>query len=162
MYMRDKYFFLSNFYPCDVYYRGLHFNSAEAAFQSQKCPERMNEFAHLKALQAKRLGRKVQLRLDWENVKIGIMYEVVYSKFRNETLANMLVNVDEPIVEHNNHNDRFWGVCRGKGSNYLGIILTRVRDEIMINRGQPISLHIDFSTAPESIKRVMCITKEDF
>lgn len=160
MYMKGKYYFLSNFYPCDVYYKEIHFKNAEAAFQSQKCIERMNEFTDLGALQAKRLGRKVPLRSDWEDIKIGIMYEVVIAKFSNQTLADMLIAVNEPLIEHNNHNDRFWGVCRGTGKNYLGNILYHVRSQIMVERGMVpmIPITANFSKIQEKEKRYMIVT----
>lgn len=43
MLMKDKYFFLSTFYPCDIELeingKQCRFKSAEAAFQAQKNPE---------------------------------------------------------------------------------------------------------------------------
>ena len=38
------------------------------AFQAAKCPERMQEFCGLSPQKAKRLGRSVELRPDWERV----------------------------------------------------------------------------------------------
>ena len=70
---RGKYFFLSNFYNCPVSYAGLTFENNEAAFQSAKCPERMKEFCKLNPSEAKRLGRKVRLRKDWEEAKNKVM-----------------------------------------------------------------------------------------
>ncbi len=32
------------------------------------------------------------------------------------------------IVERNTWNDTFWGVCKGKGENHLGILLMEIRD----------------------------------
>ena len=42
----------------------------------------------------------------------------------------LLVTGDVGPVEGNNWNDRFWGVCRGKGENQLGKILMKVRSEL--------------------------------
>lgn len=128
MLMRGEYEFLSNFYPCTVQYNGLCFMNSEAAFQAQKCPERAVEFIHLNPSQAKHLGRRVQLRPDWEEVKIRIMYEILEAKFSNPELMSKLLQVEGEIVEDNTWNDRFWGVCKGKGQNMLGKLLMELRD----------------------------------
>ena len=66
---RGEYYFLSNFYSAPVTYNGMCFENNEAAFQAAKCPERMTEFCRLNPSEAKRLGRRVKLRGDWEAVK---------------------------------------------------------------------------------------------
>lgn len=129
---RDKYFFLSNFYPSKIYINGFTFNSAEAAFQAMKCPSRMQEFINLPPNEAKRLGRKVKLRSDWELVKDGIMYRIVMDKFlQNKELKEQLLNTKDAIlIEGNTWNDIYWGVCNARGKNMLGKILMEVREEI--------------------------------
>lgn len=34
------------------------------------------------------------------------------------------------LVEGNWWNDRYWGVCNGRGENHLGKILMRIREEL--------------------------------
>lgn len=63
-----EYSFLSNFYEAAVVFKGIEYKSVEAAFQAQKCPGRADEFISLTASEAKHLGRRVQLRADWEEV----------------------------------------------------------------------------------------------
>ena len=63
------YFFLSNFFVSNVTYKFLTFTNTEAAFHAMKCPERAKEFCNLSPSAAKRLGRKVPLRPDWEDIK---------------------------------------------------------------------------------------------
>lgn len=41
---------------------------------------------------------------------------------------------EELLVEGNNWNDTFWGVCRGRGENNLGRILMKVRSEVKTER----------------------------
>ena len=129
---RKEYFFLSNFYKCNVTYNGITFNSSEAAFQAQKCPARATEFSKLDASDAKAMGRHVTLRRDWESVKDNIMYEIVKAKFtQNEALKErLLATGDSELVEGNDWNDKYWGVCNGVGKNMLGKILMRVRTEL--------------------------------
>ncbi len=125
---RDEYFFLSNFYPVEIKLDGIVYPNAESAFQAQKTldVEERRNFSMLKnPVQAKRLGRKVKLRDDWEEVKLDIMTEVVSQKFlQHPHLIEMLLQTgDEELVEGNK-----WDVCKGKGENHLGKILMKIRD----------------------------------
>lgn len=127
-----KYRFLSNFYCSTVRYNGITYGNNEAAFQAQKCPERAAEFMGLSPSEAKRLGRRVQLRKDWESVKYKIMKEIVYAKFsQNTTLLNLLLDTgNAKMFEENTWGDTTWGTVDGKGKNLLGKILFEVRDEL--------------------------------
>lgn len=131
---RGKYFFLSNFFPSNILYQGILYHSAEAAFQAQKDPSRCEEFSRLNPSEAKRLGRRVKLRSDWEQVKDDVMYDVVNCKFtQNKKLAQQLMATgEEDLIEGNDWGDRYWGVCRGVGKNKLGQILKRVRSELVV------------------------------
>lgn len=130
---RDEYFFLSNFYPVEIKLDGIVYPNAETAFQAQKTldVEERRKFSMLKnPVQAKRLGRKVKLRDDLEEVKLDIMTEVVSQKFlQHPHLIEMLLQTgDEELIEGNKWGDRFWGVCKGKGQNNLGKILMKIRE----------------------------------
>ena len=124
--------YLSNFYEAFVEYKGVLYKNNEAAFQAQKCPSRINEFINLPPNKAKRLGRKVELRPDWEEVKDQIMYEICKCKFtQHPDLREMLVRTgDQELIEGNYWNDTYWGVCKGVGQNKLGKILMRIREEL--------------------------------
>lgn len=133
---REEFYFLSNFYEAPVEYNGIRYSNNEAAFQAQKCltDEEKLEFVNLSPVNAKRKGRRVKLRPDWESVKVGIMEEIVYAKFtQNQNLREKLIATGDALLEEGNDwNDTFWGVSlkSGKGKNNLGIILMKVRDEI--------------------------------
>jgi ribA/ribD-fused uncharacterized protein len=127
--------FLSNFYPADTPYEGMVYPSSEHAFQAAKTLDR-EERQRLAALstpaKAKRAGRRVDLRPDWEQVKIAIMKDIVRAKFQhNQELGQkLLATGDAELVEGNQHRDRFWGVCGGEGQNWLGRILMELRAEL--------------------------------
>ena len=132
---RGEFHWLSNFYSCPVPFEGLTFSNSEAAFQAAKSldmKERV-KFVDLAAGQSKKLGRRVELRPDWEDVKIDIMRQVLKSKFTQnpELKAKLIATGDAELIEGNNWNDTFWGVCRGKGRNHLGKLLMEVRAELM-------------------------------
>ena len=134
---RGDYFFLSNFFECPVTYKNLTYTNNEAVFQAQKCvsdSERI-QFTKLNPSEAKKLGRKVTLRKDWESVKIKIMEEIVREKFvQNPELAQkLLATSDAYLEEGNTWGDRIWETVNGSGANRLGIILMRVRNELTRN-----------------------------
>ena len=83
----------------------------------------------MKPAEAKKLGRRVELRPEWEYIKERVMFEIVLNKFnQNPQLAKMLLATgEEELVEGNTWGDRTWGVCDGVGQNRLGKILMKVR-----------------------------------
>jgi ribA/ribD-fused uncharacterized protein len=131
---RGQYSFLANFHsaPTGIYH--LLFPTSEHAFQAAKCadPQDYPRFLTGTAGDAKKLGRRIEIRADWEHVKVQVMRAVVYDKFtRNPELGALLrATGDQQLVEGNTWNDFFWGVCRGNGDNWLGKILMEVRGVI--------------------------------
>lgn len=81
---------------------------------------------------AKKLGREVQLRSDWERVKLMYMYEICMCKFmQNPTLCKALLATGNcHLVEGNNWGDYFWGSVNGHGENHLGKILMDIRAKL--------------------------------
>lgn len=136
---RGEYYFLSNFYPARVTYKEVTYQNNEAAFQAQKVldPEEKKIFAELAPREAKKRGRQVRLRPDWEKVKISIMEEIVRAKFlQNEDLKEKLLSTgDALLIEGNTWNDRYWGVDKRSrtGKNCLGQILMKIRSELKEN-----------------------------
>ena len=123
--------FLSNFYPCKIEYLGFSFSSSEAAYQAAKNPKYAESFAKLSPGAAKKLGKWVVLREDWEEVKLSVMEEILRLKFADPELAKLLIATgDEELVEVNWWGDRFWGVCKGEGENHLGKLLMKIRSEL--------------------------------
>lgn len=136
---REKYEFLSNFFPARLVYDGLSFYNSEAAYQAAKCtnPKEREYFTQLYGNEAKSLGRKVECRSDWEEIKIEVMRNVLFAKFtQNPLLAKYLLETGEkPILEGNMHGDLFWGVDgkTGIGENHLGKLLMELRADFRRN-----------------------------
>ncbi len=131
---RGEYAFLSNFWEAPVLYQDLIYGSNEAAFQAQKCRTQYEKYAftEMRPARAKKEGRMVDLRSDWEAVKVTVMEEIVRAKFtQNEDLKwRLLTTGDACLEEGNTWHDTFWGVDlkTRKGKNNLGKILMKVRN----------------------------------
>ena len=128
--------FLSNFYPSPVGYLGKVYPSVEHAYQAAKTPiasERKAIRDEKSAGRAKRMGRKVTLRKDWENVKLDVMRSLILQKFQDKDLMDLLLATGHAYLEETNSwGDTYWGVSGGHGANHLGTILMSVRAELAL------------------------------
>ena len=130
--------FLSNFYPAEFVWDNIVWKHSEGAYQSAKSLDRTArlEIAAIeKPGTTKRIGKRMDLRPDWNDVRDQIMYEIVLEKFRQnpDLKAKLLATGDAHLEEGNSWNDRYWGVSpvgSGNGENKLGQILMRVRQEL--------------------------------
>lgn len=160
---REEHAFLGSFYPSPVrpvehYWRLyrpvrdpltgervdlLTYPTAEHAFHAGKAltdDDRVRVRDAPTPGAAKRLGRQLVLRPNWEVVKAEVMYHVVRTKFAPGTyLAELLLATrDAWLVEGNWWHDQYWGdchcntrrACHRPGVNMLGQILTHVRTEL--------------------------------
>jgi len=133
---RGDNFFLSNFYPCTITVSKEIYPSVEHAYQALKStnPKIRLPFQNpeLTPGKAKRMGKDIILRKDWELIKINIMHTLVLKKFKDKGLARKLINTyPDELVEGNPWGDTFWGVSNGKGENNLGKILMSVRSSLI-------------------------------
>lgn len=133
---KGKYAWLSNFYPCDnITLHGIKYPSVENAYQAAKTlnSEEREQFETCSSAQAKHLGKKITLREDWdEECRLVTMMFLNFQKYYfNEDLKQKLLDTgEEELVEGNYWNDTFWGVCKGKGKNHLGLILMEIREQL--------------------------------
>lgn len=131
--------FLSNFYPSPIFVDGIMYPTVEHAFQAAKTLD-FDVRAQISKLstpgKAKRAGRTLNLREDWEEVKLDVMRDCVDEKFTNPILKEKLLKTGgHVLVEGNTWHDNFWGSCmcdrcRGQGRNELGKILMKLRAEL--------------------------------
>lgn len=136
-----EYAFLSNFYPSPIFHDGIAYPTVEHFFQGMKTLD----IAERKAIagaptpgKAKRMGRQVKLRSDWEQVKVYYMELGLKLKFKNPELAQKLIATgDEELIEGNWWHDNTWGSCycdacmNKAGRNMLGMLLMELRKELM-------------------------------
>lgn len=137
----EKYGCFSNFYPCMVEFNGIKYKNSEAAWQSQKTiikKERLI-FTDMDGFQARKTGRNITLRKDWEDVKFNLMIEILKSKFvKNPKLGKILKSTGNNIIieDTTGRHDNLWGDClcpkciNIPGENLLGKALMEVRKDL--------------------------------
>lgn len=128
-------FFLSNFYPCEVAFEGKIYKSSEHAYMAAKTTDE-NIRSYIASQPnpgaAKKIGRSIQLRENWDNIRIQYMRIILESKFGDYELRERL-NATKgcELIEGNTWGDKFWGECPlGVGQNNLGKLLMSIRDDI--------------------------------
>lgn len=137
-----EYEFLSNFYPVIIHSSGFNFPTVEHAYQASKTNNyaAWREICSIPANQAgraKKYGRKVKLRKDWELIKLSVMKRFIMQKFSYSDLKEkLLATLDAVLIEGNYWHDNYWGDCRCKkcqnkeGQNHLGKIIMEARNVI--------------------------------
>lgn len=128
------YWFLSNFYQCNMMIDGLLYATVEHYFQSQKSLDENTRILiqHADSPRgAKRLGRQCLLRPDWERIKGQVMFKALSAKFSSSYLRHRLLETgDRELIEGNVWGDWEWGQVNGVGKNKLGKMLMRLRTEL--------------------------------
>ena len=141
-----EYRFLSNFWTGNPFPYGtirdangdespLIWLTAEHLFQAMKSTSPAARFTIHRCstpAAAKRRGRQLQVRSDWETFRIDAMKATLYAKFRDQEMrAKLLATGDTTLIEGNTWGDTFWGQCPvGNGENMLGQLLMSLREEL--------------------------------
>lgn len=132
LYFYSKSFFLSNFYPAGFRVNGKRYPTVEHYFQSQKTTDplgaeriRLAETPY----RAKRMGRYVGLRPDWEKIKEDVMMQGLRLKFANPIMRVRLIKTGNVKLVENSPYDFYWG-GHDNGRNRLGILLMKLRKEL--------------------------------
>lgn len=134
-----QYAVLSNFAESVICHEYIFYPTVEHYFQAMKTLDLKQRGWIASAPtpgEAKRRGRAVQLRPDWEEVKDEVMLEGLRLKFKIPALREALLETQSAeLIEGNTWHDREWGVCNcpkcgGVGKNKLGKLLMQVRSEL--------------------------------
>lgn len=142
---KTRYAELSNMHECALPIKiGEHhyvFRNLEAAYQCLKQPSLspaiIEPWTRMNGFEAKQAGKRVQLRNDWNDVKLGIMRKLVSAKFSHPRMALALLATEQAtLVHYTPWNDHFWGVNdAGAGHNWLGAILMEQRAALWLEVG---------------------------
>lgn len=131
---------LSNFYPVDIEWEDYIYPSVEHAYQAQK-----NDSPEWKVLCSdkrppgyiKKMSRSIDIRGDWDLIKVKTMESLLDLKFNKEPFQSLLLGTgSEEIQEGNYWRDTFWGVDlnTGKGKNVLGHLIMNIRGDLKFQR----------------------------
>jgi len=119
--------YLSNFYPAEITLNGRTWPTSEHFYQAMKTlveaeQEKIRQAGHPAA--AKKLGKGVKVRPDWDAVKENIMLEGLRAKFtQHPDLAEKLLSTGTEELVENSPTDSYWGYR-------LGHLLMKVRSEL--------------------------------
>lgn len=145
---QDKFRFLSNFV-----------GGSEQKYQAAKCKPGDPMFGKILAAtpsDSKKMARKIELRDDWEDIKLAVMMKCLRQKFHwtkvpgaqedpRHLFAQALVDTgDALLIEGNFWHDNFWGDCQcvgeecilTPGKNWLGRLLMLRRSELVLERAK--------------------------
>lgn len=142
----------SQWYRCEFHVEGVKYNCAEQFMMAEKARLFEDSKTLAKILKAmhpreqKALGREVEGfdKRAWDAVARDKVYEGNYAKFTQDAyLETQMLAVQGTFVEASPTDD-IWGIGRGiddklalnratwRGTNWLGEVLTKVRDDIKI------------------------------
>ena len=147
------YFFLSNYspygfiaenenyFPTSEHY--YHFRKADVSVKENR--PILEEIMKTKdPHNAKKLGRALTMRKDWDAFRHIIMFVGNKYKFdQNPDIRNKLIKLNNCVlIEGNTWNDTYWGVniSNGEGHNYLGKTLMELRDYYISKYNKSIDL----------------------
>ena len=128
-----EYHFLSNFWYSQIITPdGRAWQTVEHFYQAMKTAD-LKEQENIRVLstpgQAKRAGRRVITRPQWDKIKVNVMREGLKLKFTIPEMKKLLLGTGNTHLEEGNKwGDTFWGTTNGVGKNWLGKLLMEVRE----------------------------------
>lgn len=148
-----EYHFLSNFYEHQITKGDITYKTNEHFYQAHKSKKRGERLTLSRCATpaiAKRMGRRLTLRKDWDAVKYQIMLDGLRKKFKSPTskLGKLLLATgDAMLIEGNTWGDQIWGATynletdKFTGQNWLGSLLmvrrAELRSRLVVDDGPP-------------------------
>lgn len=140
----------SNHYPSEFIIDDIKYACAEQAYAHAKANFAKDTDTADEIMKTddpashKQLMKKIKVQTDaWDNIKCELMEKIVLSKFQqNDDLKQTLINTNGKLLAEGNPHDNFWGVGISiynkniwntkmwKGSNKMGKILMKIRDNL--------------------------------
>ena len=134
----QDFYVLSNFAAFTLLWKGHRFDTSEAAYHWEKHPDNKWMQGQIRfAGSAHDAFKKAELfrtdrRPDWDDVKVGIMRNILRAKARQHpyVLRKLMATGNRTLIE-NSWRDDFWGWGPNRdGKNWLGRLWMEVRDEL--------------------------------
>ena len=154
------FYVLSNFSAFTLSWRGLRFDTSEAAYHFEKFPDAPDvRDAILRAPSAHEAYKvaerhKAERRSDWDEVKVGVMLDILRAKAsQHEYVRRKLLDTGDRQLVEDSWRDDFWGWGPDrKGQNMLGQLWMQVRAEMRGEKQAP--------GAPEHAREVVAPARE--
>lgn len=131
---KGEHAWLSNMQRIEPFFYGhLKFDSVECFYVAMKSTDVVEraKIAKMNPYEAKKYGRTLKLREDWDAIKLGVMRYGLKKKFLQPKFKELLLATgDKELIEGNTWGDTFWGVCNGVGENHLGKLLMEIREQL--------------------------------
>ena len=159
--------FLSNFWPCHINWKGLVYPTVEHAYVSSKvenndvklmiqaCPTPGNAKEYLAA-------HNMKPGSFWtREMKLQVMEELLFIKFggKEPLLTRALMSTqDAQLIEGNDWNDSFWGVCETVGENNLGKLLMKTRSKLFEEKNK-IETYVSSTVSHQELADAMGMTR---
>lgn len=139
------FYVLSNFSAFALYWRGLRFDTSEAAYHWEKFTDSDGALVDVAAIRQAILTaasaheafkiaekNKAHRRPDWDDVKVGIMLDILRAKAaQHEYVRRKLLATGDRALVENSWRDDFWGWGPNRdGQNMLGKLWMEVRAEL--------------------------------
>jgi len=137
---RKPYGWLSNFSKASITLDGITYPTLEHAYQAAKTDnveDKSKIVATGNPAFVKRMSKKLQMKENWNEIRLDVMRMLVDLKFQDEILSEKLIETGDAILIEGNHwHDNFWGVCscercsNKEHENHLGVILMEKREQL--------------------------------
>lgn len=140
----QDFYVLSNFSAFRISWKQLTFDTTEAAYHWEKFPASMStRYAICDAKSAHEAFKIAELnkplrRPDWDQVKVGIMRDILRAKVRqHEYVRRKLIATGDRELIEDSWRDDFWGWGPNRdGQNMLGKLWMEIRAELRALDGE--------------------------
>lgn len=136
---------LSRLQKINITRDGVTYPSLENFFQAMKTEDELirKKIAAMNPLEAKKYGKLIPIRPNWEDVKDKVMKWGLRRKLASSYYLRILCDTgNEELIDWNYWHDNEWGHCYcnnciGKGENKMGKMLMELRNELCEDSDTP-------------------------
>ena len=134
----------TTYFPVKLTINDKVWATVEHYFQAMKFPDNAEFQERLrltgKPAEVKRLAKTMEQtqRPDWNTHRDEVMYVALREKFsdKHPELKAKLLSTGNAVIRDGSPQDNYWGIGRSKkGKNRLGVLLMKVRDELIAESG---------------------------
>ena len=160
---------LSNFYQTKIYYNGVHYRSAEHAFQHcmatfHNCTNVARQILSSRhPARVKKLSHYIAKSKVWHETKTTVMGDILQSKAEQcQIFKQTLLSTGKKRLIHNIDTDDFWGCGPDlNGQNVMGILLEELRCKLQAEENISQSSNSQMMTGDSPKNEETTVTKTE-